>query len=157
MNAAPIVTADRRTPIRNFVAALLSPGACVPSAGAGGSPLGAFRHGDCPAATGQDDSGRWRASSVMSTKPLFRIESIRLVVKRHRSEPPFQREPLSTPDPWFRHPPVQGSSAAFKVSMRSLSGNPEAVSSFSNTPRSVNRMQLIAAVTDWLIANPREE
>ena len=41
--------------------------------------------------------------------------------------------------------------------MRSLSGNPEAVSSFSNTPRSVNRMQLIAAVTDWLIANPREE
>jgi len=55
------------------------------SAGAGGSPLGAFRHGDCPAATGQDDSGRWRASSVMSTKPLFRIESIRLVVKRHGS------------------------------------------------------------------------
>src|SRR5215211_7855480 len=89
--AAPIITADRRTPIRNFVAALLSPGACVPSAGAGGSPLGAFRHGDCPAATGQDDSGRWRASSVMSTKPLFRIESIRLVVKRHGSPSLFFR------------------------------------------------------------------
>src|SRR5215203_4686418 len=85
MNAAPIVTADRRTPIRNFVAALLSPGACVPSAGAGGSPLGAFRHGDCPAATGQDDPGRRRPSSVMSTKPLLRIEGIWLVVERHGS------------------------------------------------------------------------
>src|SRR5215204_351469 len=92
--AAPIITADRRTPIRNFVAALLSPGACVPSAGAGGSPLGAFRHGDCPAATGQDDSGRWRASSVMSTKPLFRIEGIWLVVKRHGSPSLFFRGSL---------------------------------------------------------------
>ncbi len=55
------------------------------------APLRAFRHGDCPAATGQDDPGRRRPSSVMSTKPLLRIEGIWLVVERHGSPSLFFR------------------------------------------------------------------
>src|SRR5215218_6546339 len=54
-------------------------------------PLRACRHCDCPAATGQDDPGRRRPSSVMSTKPLLRIEGIWLVVERHGSPSLFFR------------------------------------------------------------------
>src|SRR5215208_4497407 len=55
------------------------------------SNLRACRHCDCPAATGQDDPGRRRPRSVMSTKPLLRIEGIWLVVERHGSPSLFFR------------------------------------------------------------------
>src|SRR5215217_421821 len=61
------------------------------SAGSGRQSFRGLSPWCCPAATGQDDSGRWRASSVTSTKPLFRIESIRLVVKRYGSPGLFFR------------------------------------------------------------------
>src|SRR5215203_7284505 len=53
--------------------------------------LRACRHGDRPAATGQDDPGRWRPSSVMSTKPLLRIERIWLMIERHATPSLFFR------------------------------------------------------------------